>query len=404
VWRLPALGAALLLAAAAPTPQQVQEAEQARQAELAAEQAAEQRAQAAAEEERVLGLQRAETAAKLRAAEDALAAAALRVADLSQRQAQVRAQLDATAARLGPLLPIIMRLSLYPGETFLAAPMPPEDAVRGAIVLNTLTRALADQAARLRAEQAEAAALQSELDAALPALRKAQEDQAALAASLDSQIDSAREARLEAQDVAAQAARRAAADAAQADSLRAAIARIEADQRAAEARAREAASAEERRRQEAASVAARARQEALARPAGPGLGGGEGSLTVPVAGRLLRGFGDPTEAGPASGQTWLPAPGARVLSPCGGRVVFAAPFRSYGLLAIVDCGGGYHVVLSGLAQLQVQAGQSIQPGEPVGVMPGWDPRNPSASRPTLYVELRHDGEPVNPAPFLRARS
>jgi septal ring factor EnvC (AmiA/AmiB activator) len=44
----------------------------------------------------------------------------------------------------------------------------------------------------------------------------------------------------------------------------------------------------------------------------------------------------------------------------------------------------------------------VQAGEPVGVMPGWDPRA-SGSRPALYVELRKDGQPVNPAPFLRAK-
>jgi len=53
--------------------------------------------------------------------------------------------------------------------------------------------------------------------------------------------------------------------------------------------------------------------------------------------------------------------------------------------------------------LDVQVGQSVQAAEPVGVMPGWDPRA-STARPVLYVELRKDGQPVNPAPFLRAKS
>jgi septal ring factor EnvC (AmiA/AmiB activator) len=85
-----------------------------------------------------------------------------------------------------------------------------------------------------------------------------------------------------------------------------------------------------------------------------------------------------------------------------GRVDFAAPFRSYGELLIVDCGGGYAFVLAGFSRLDVQVGQSIEAGEPVGVTPDWDPRN-GASRPKLYMELRKDGLPVNPAPFLRAK-
>jgi septal ring factor EnvC (AmiA/AmiB activator) len=393
-----------LLAAAAPIQQQLQDAEKARQADLVAQRAAEERARQAAEQERVLGEQRAAAAARLREAEDALARAATRVADLSQRRAAAKARLAETAARLGPMLPMIERLSLYPAETLLAAPMPPEEAVRGAIVLNTLTRALAADAAALRAEEAEVATLQAELDAALPSLRAAQEEQARLAAALDAQLQDTRQARLAAEDAAGQAARRAAADAARAESLRTAIARIEAERRAAEARAREEAAAAERRRQAAEAEAARAQQEALARPAGPGLGAPRNQLAVPVAGSLIRAFGAPTEAGPATGQTYQVAPNARVVSPCGGRVVFADRFRSFGLLLIVDCGGGYHVVLSGFDRLDVEVGQPIQPGEPVGVMPGWNPRDPNAQRPLLYVELRQNGEPVDPAPFLRVRS
>ncbi len=118
----------------------------------------------------------------------------------------------------------------------------------------------------------------------------------------------------------------------------------------------------------------------------------------------MRAFGAQTEAGPASGISFVAPPKARVVSPCGGRVVFAGPFRSFGLLMIVDCGGGYHFVLSGLDRLDAQVGQPVQPGEPVGVMPAWNPQGAGETRPSLYVELRKDGVPINPAPFLRARS
>ena len=80
--------------------------------------------------------------------------------------------------------------------------------------------------------------------------------------------------------------------------------------------------------------------------------------------------------------------------------MFSDQFRSYGLLVIVDCGGGYHVVMAGLDRLDTKAGQSVQMGEPVGVMPDWQPGG-TGRRPSLYVELRQDGHPVNPAPWLR---
>ena len=101
------------------------------------------------------------------------------------------------------------------------------------------------------------------------------------------------------------------------------------------------------------------------------------------------------------GLSYQSPPAARVLAPCGGRVAFAARFRSYGLLLIVDCGGGYHVVLAGFERLDVKVGQELAAGEPVGVMPDWE-AGASGNRPSLYVELRRAGQPVNPAPLLRA--
>ena len=400
----------LLLAAAAPapdpapTPQQLQDAERAHAADLAAQQAAAAQAKAAADQEQQLGQQRVVAAAALRQAEDALAAASAKVADLTQRRADAEARLASRAAALAPMLPVIERLSLYPAETLLAVPMPPEQAVRGVLVLGGIARTLERQAAAVRAEQAEVASLQAQVQAALPGLAEAQATQAALAADLDAQLAQARQARQNAEDTAGDAARRAAADAARADTLRAALARIDADRRAAEARAHDEALAADKRRQSEEAAAARAREAALEQPAGPGVGEPNGQLTAPVAGSVVRAFGAATEAGPASGVSYQAPPSARVVSPCGGRVVFAGPFRSFGLLMIVDCGSGYHFVLSGLDRLDAQVGQPLQAGEPVGIMPTWNPQSAGANRPSLYVELRRDGVPVNPAPFLRARS
>jgi septal ring factor EnvC (AmiA/AmiB activator) len=86
---------------------------------------------------------------------------------------------------------------------------------------------------------------------------------------------------------------------------------------------------------------------------------------------------------------------------CGGRVGFAAPFRSYGLLVIVDRGGGYHAVMAGFQKLDAAVGQLVRAGEPVGTMPPWTPGQ-SGTRPALYVELRREGQPIDPGPWLKA--
>jgi septal ring factor EnvC (AmiA/AmiB activator) len=119
---------------------------------------------------------------------------------------------------------------------------------------------------------------------------------------------------------------------------------------------------------------------------------------LPVAGRITTGWGDSGPGGTHRGLTFAAAPGARVVSPCAGRAVYAAPFRSYGLLLIVDCGGGYHFVLAGLDRLDASAGQRLLAGEPVGVLAASGGQGTS-----LYVELRRNGQPVDPRPWFAAR-
>src|SRR6202011_2183775 len=93
-----------------------------------------------------------------------------------------------------------------------------------------------------------------------------------------------------------------------------------------------------------------------------------GQITAPVTGALLRGWGDPEDGEPATGQSWQTEPGAPVLAPCGGVVAFAEPFRGYGLLVIIDCGGGYHAVLGGLERVVVVPGRTLLGGDVIGTM------------------------------------
>ena len=395
-----------------PTSEDVRAAEQARRDELTAQREATKRAAASRAEAQKLTSQQEHILARLRQAESATDTAAERIAALAQRQRDAAARLALRAADITPLLPVLERLALFPSETMLAAPVAPEQAVRGALVLGGILRTLEAEARALRGEQAEVAALQRQLDAEMPQLTEAQAAQERAAEALDEQLRSTRAEGRAAEDEAAKAARRAAVEAARAVGLKAAIAQIEAERQAAEAEARREEREASRKRQSAAAAAARSRQAALAAPAGPGIAeaststGGStstGALAAPVSGTLVRGFGDATDSGPSNGLAYQAAPRARVFSPCGGRIVFAGPFRSFGQLVIVDCGGGYHFVLAGFDRIDLGVGQKVASGSPVGVMPGWDPRT-GGGRPSLYVELRRSGQAVNPAPFLRAGS
>ncbi len=392
---------------AARAAEQLRRAEGDRLARAAAAREAQARAEALRQQGTRLSAARQQATARLRAAEQATADSAERLLSLAQRRAAAEAQLRDRAADLQPLLPLMERLSLFPAETLLAVPAPPEQALAGLTVLRGLATEVERQARALREEQAAVAALDAQAQAEARRLAGARAEQAAQGAALDRQITATEGAQRDAAEGAAAATRAAAEDAARADSLRGLLASLEAQRRAAEQQAREAEARAARTRQEAARVAAARTAAALARP-GPGLGpgpglasGGAGRLIAPVAGQAVRGGG--SEAGSSEGVSLLAGPGARVVAPCTGRVVFAQPFRSYGRLAILDCGGGWHVVLGGLERLDVPAGRAVSAGEPIGAMPDWDPQAPAATRPTLYVELRRGGQAVDPAPLLGSR-
>jgi septal ring factor EnvC (AmiA/AmiB activator) len=413
-WRLLVLLATLASAAGfaaasrdTDTLRQLHDTERAGAEQLAARKDAAARASQAAAESLRLAHQRVEAATQLRLAETATAGVATRIDALAERRRDAEQRLKARAEAMQPLLPLIERLSLYPAETLLAVPTSPDAALRGVLVLQGLSRQIETEAEALRRDQADLEAATEAVQQEAPRLQAAEDAQKREADALDQAIAAAHAGQATAEAQANQAATQAASAATQAESLRSALVLLEAQRRADGARAREDAARAERHNHVAEAEAAREREAVAARPTGAGTiapgAGSRGQLQPPVIGVVVKGWGEQTDSGPATGVSYHAPPAARVISPCGGRVVFAEGFRSYGLLLIVDCGGGYHVVLSGFERLDVKLGQSLVAGEPVGVMPNWEPGS-TARRPALYVELRHDGQPVNPAPWLRSSS
>ena len=139
-------------------------------------------------------------------------------------------------------------------------------------------------------------------------------------------------------------------------------------------------------------------------------------LPLPAHGRRVLAFGEKTQYGSQSkGIVLETRQRAQVTAPCDGWVVYAGEFRSYGQLLIINAGGGYHVLLAGLSQIDVQPGQFVLAAEPVGTMSGGvtkaqNSRQQSKSEdrsedkdrntaPVLYVEFRKNGRPINPDPW-----
>jgi septal ring factor EnvC (AmiA/AmiB activator) len=79
------------------------------------------------------------------------------------------------------------------------------------------------------------------------------------------------------------------------------------------------------------------------------------------------------------------------VAPGAGRIVFAGPYAGYGQIAIIDHGGGWTSLITGLAQLGVRVGDQVLAGSPLGTA--------GMGRPVVSMELRRDGQPVNPLDF-----
>ncbi len=125
----------------------------------------------------------------------------------------------------------------------------------------------------------------------------------------------------------------------------------------------------------------------------------KGLLPLPVGGRIVTHYDENDDAGLKKGIVIETRPEATVISPFDGQIAFAGPFRHYGLLLIIDHGDGYHSLLAGMGSIDAAVGQLLLAGEPVGRM-----KTSSKGNPKLYMELRNNGSPIDPAPWLLAEN
>ena len=110
------------------------------------------------------------------------------------------------------------------------------------------------------------------------------------------------------------------------------------------------------------------------------------SLLEPVVG---------TQENSSSGLSYVTRPGAQVIAPADGKVLYAGPYHKTGQVLILEITTGYDVVLAGLGRVTVKSNDQLLAGEPVGTMP------PDPADDRLYFELRHGGHGQSPAPWLK---
>jgi murein hydrolase activator len=342
---------------------------------------------------------------------------------LNAEEAQKAAELARHRAQQQQLLMALARLARNPPEGMALAPGDPLDAVRSALLMGAAVPPLEAQARRLRDEIAGLAQVRQQIAEAQAQERTERSGLDQEQASLSTLI--ARKAALqqEAQQGVEQSNQRYLQLASQAADMQQLIERLDAERRVRDAELQKrrdeqdrVAEAERRdterlmREQRKARPGERDQGVAVALPppiihdptkpppAARPFAKARGLLLYPVSGRLLRHFGENDELGVASkGLTLETRDAAQVVAPYDGRVLFAGAFKGYGQILIIEHGDGYHSLLAGLDRVDGTVGQWLVAGEPVGTMSRGD------AKPRLYLELRHDGQPINPLPWLAAR-
>jgi septal ring factor EnvC (AmiA/AmiB activator) len=304
-------------------------------------------------------------------------------AEVKRLEAQERAadgDFQRRQAQLSQILAALQRITLRPPATLLAARSEDaNDTVRGALLLRSLVPELENRAKVLRQEIEAYAALRQLLKERRELVgrvdRALGQDRRALALLMERKAQLLRDTEEE-QDRLRERLEKLTRDAA---TLREFLQRVQAESAKPEIA---------RGAPRTAALTEPAQRRAVAAH--------RGKLTPPAQGRLISAFKPDKDEGQFNKGVLIEArKGAQAVAPFDGQVMFAGPFRGYGRILIIDHGDGYLSVLTGLERTDAIVKQWVLAGEPVGAVGAFD-----ADGPRLYYELRHQGRPINPAPWL----
>lgn len=347
-----------------------------RRAELA------EKADAAARELSAIGAELVRRTKRVQKQEDLVTDLEARVRDLNRQAGEKQKALTATSQNLAETLAALQRLGQHPPELLLVKPGKATDAVRSAAALSQVLPELQRQADEIRARIEDLSRLRQDLSSERQELDKSMSALAREVTDLDRLKRRREAARGNLLAQAVNESKRIERLAREARDLRGLLARLQ-----------------DGDGDNADDII----------PGGRSFASARGSLALPARGKLVMRFGAPTPAGDSKGIRILTRQGAQVVAPFDGRVVFSGQFRSYGQLLIIAHGGGYHTLLAGMKRMEGVVGQWLLAGEPVGVMgdglSGAGAGEKSGKTgPELYLEIRRNGDPVNPLPWLTAGS
>ncbi len=351
-------------------------ARQQQEAERAA--ALERKAQALRDRERALAARRVAIVQALRALVTRRAVLAVELQETRRRLAALTERLRRTRLEAARQVTQLARLRALPPVLLMVAGADPGRTVLRMAAGDGRLRIAADILHRLEEERARLAAVEADRQRLIAALQANEAAQEARRQELDAALAQAR-ARW----------RRLAAEADAAREQAAALERLTRNLEELLRRIRK-----QMRREPAQAETGLAFEPP---PGAPAFVAAKGRLVPPVLGRLVERFGAPGSVGHSRGVTFAVEARTVVVAPWDGRVIYAAPFRSLGIVVIIAHGDSYFSLLARLGEVVVTRGQWVLAGEPVGRMPAGDG---TASPPRLYFELRQGDRAIDPLPWL----
>lgn len=126
----------------------------------------------------------------------------------------------------------------------------------------------------------------------------------------------------------------------------------------------------------------------------------KGSLAWPVQGKVVNSFGQQRQGSVTWDGLRIQAPGgSEVRAIHSGRVMYADSLPGQGLLLVLDHGDGYMSLYAHNDVLMNEPGEWVQPGDVIARVGNSGGEKESG----LYFEIRQNGKPVDPLPWLARR-
>ncbi len=341
------------------------------------------------------------TAARIRTQEDVLIEAGQRVTDLLEQEQETAQQLADHQLELGALLGAMQTLERQRPPALLVSPDDAVKAVQSAILLDEIVPKLIERADRLAKELLELRTLKEEIVAEQASIAVAETKLEYERQLIERLLSLKIKQQTDIQKTIAEDERRIAELAQRATTLKALIQGLDDESKIALS---DSFTAALRPGDPNQSAADRIDENRAQRTVRLRFSDAKGSLQMPVNGSILVKFGASNPNGDKSrGVTLETRENAQVIVPFDGKIVFAGPFMDYEQLLLIEAGDGYHMLLTGMARIYGKVGDRLLAGEPVGGM-GVTPNDSEAEAdevaPKLYLELRKNGDPINPLPWL----